>query len=450
MNQQDIFASAEIIAFNPIQDESAEVQAQYFMYLRKLLRLAKWDKSKYTRAQLSFYKDRLCSGKKVGRFNPKLAFDPSFCYLIPFDLAVMLGFHNKILNTTKTAMIICQIISDFGLPAESAQFLEVEFDAALGNDDAWCEVMQNPMVKAFDRYLEIVRENVLFIRKRPYNVLLTATMSAGKSTLINALVGKNVCRMQNMACTSKIHAIISKPFEDGVISEYDHDLSMDATKEELFTNSEENLSSKISVGAYFNGGLGGQRIVLFDSPGVNSSQNADHCEISRKMIHSKRYNLLIYVINATQLSTDSEAVHLEFVKSQIGRRKVLFVMNLADHLISEDDNIFDVIENQRQFLVSKGYRNPLICPVSARAAYLAKKSQQDELNPCERSDLDAYIDKFDQHSMETYYEDYLHCLPIAGSKNESKDLLKNCGFAYLEQILKHISNGGKINGTGLC
>ena len=31
-----------------------------------------------------------------------------------------------------------------------------------------------------------------------------ATMSAGKSTLINALVGYNLCPSQNQACTAKV------------------------------------------------------------------------------------------------------------------------------------------------------------------------------------------------------------------------------------------------------
>jgi GTPase Era involved in 16S rRNA processing len=225
---------------------------------------------------------------------------------------------------------------------------------------------------------------------------------------------------------------------------------MDASKEDLLTNNEENLSTKICVGTYFNSVLGGERIVMFDSPGVNSSENDVHREISHKMLRSKQYNLLVYVINATQLGTNDEDAHLDVVKEQIGRKKVVFIINKIDHLISEDDNLFDVIENQRRFLNSKGFRNPVICPVSSRAAYLVKKSQYEELNRIERKELDAFIDKFNPHSLETYYEEYLHCPSLAGSKNESKDLLKDCGFGYLEQILKQLCNGGKVNGTGLC
>lgn len=450
MRQQDVFASAQILAFNPILKESTEVRTQYFLYLRKLIRLVKWDKRKYTKAQIAFYKKTLCGEDDIPRVSKEPQLPTCICYLIPYDIALMVAFHQKVIHTEKIAIIINKIVSDFNLPPEVVELLHREFDAALGDKEAWHEVFANTAIKGYKQYLKTVQENIFFIRKYPYNILITATMSAGKSTLINTLVGKNVCRMQTTACTSKIHTIISKPFEDDVTSEYDHDLSMDATKEELFTNNEENLSSRISVGTYFNGGLGGQRIVLFDSPGVNSSQNADHCEISRKMIHSKRYNLLIYVLNATQLAIDSEAVHLEFVKSQIGRTKVLFVMNQIDHLISDVDCISDVIENQRKFLISKGFRDPVICPVSSIAAYLAKKSQQEELSRSERRKMEVYIDIFSKNSAASYYEKQLHCPHLPDSTDETKALLRNCGFAYLEQIIKHISNGGKINGSGLC
>ena len=450
MKQQDVFASTQILAFNPILKENIEVRTQYFLYLRKLIRLVKWDKRKYTKAQIAFYKETLCGDGDIPHVSKENKIPYRMSYLMPYDLALMLAFHQKVVHTEKIRTIIQKIVADFNLPPESDEFLQREFEAALGDWDAWNEVFRNKNVNGYKRYLNTVKKNTYFIRKYPYNILITATMSAGKSTLINTLVGKNICRMQTTACTSKIHTIISKPFEDGVTSEYDHDLSMDATKEELFTNNEDNLSTRITVGTYFNGELSGQRIVLLDSPGVNSSQNTDHCEISRKMIHSKRYNLLSYVLNATQLAIDSEAVHLEYVRSQVGRKKVLFVLNQIDHLISDVDNILNVIENQRKFLISKGFNDPLICPVSSIAAYLAKKSQQEELNRSERRKLEAYADIFNENSTASYYESQLKCPRLSGSTDEAKNLLKDCGFAYLEQIIKNISNGGKINGTGIC
>ncbi len=270
--------------------------------------------------------------------------------------------------------------------------------------------------------MKLVKENISFIKARPYNILITATMSAGKSTLINALVGKDISLMQNMACTSKIHTIISKPFDDGVSSEYDHDLSMDASKEDLLSDNENNMSHKIAVGTYFNGGLSGKRIILLDSPGVNSSENAEHAEISQQIIKAKKYQLMIYVLNATQLGTTNEEHHLEIVRQSLGRSNIIFVMNKADKLISEEDNFLDSIDSQRKFLISKGFKKPLICPISCRAAYLVKKSRLEGLSRIERSEID-FMDKFEEQRLADYYEEVLDC-PHLSANNERCTVIK--------------------------
>lgn len=449
MNQQDAFASTQIIFFNPIMKESSGTKTQYFVYLRRLIRLVKWDKRKYTKAQIEFYKKKLCDKEGTIQYrNP--SFDSCYCYLLPFDLSVMLAFHQKIVGTDKSEMIIRKIISDFSLPKETATILRNGFKASLGDVDAWSKLFRFKIFKQFKEYLNIVHRNALFLQKKPYNILITATMSAGKSTLINALVGKNISLMQNMACTSKIHTIVSKSFEDGISSEYDHDMSIDATKEELLTDNNDNNSSKITVGTYFNGLLGGHRIILFDSPGVNSNENIEHTEISQRMIQSQKYKLLVYVLNATQLSTTDEEQHLEIVAKHLGRTKILFVMNKIDHLISEDDNVHAIIERQRKFLTSKGFKNPVICPVSSRASFLAKKSRTEGLSRIEQRELENYVDKFERLSLCSYYEKKLKCRLKTTTNDEVQTLLINCGFEYFEKLILNTNKGGNTNGTSIC
>lgn len=449
MNQQDIFASTQIITFNPILKETADIQTQYFIYLQRLIRVVRWDKRKYTKAQIEFYKDTLCNEQEVSLHNRDISFDPRFCYLLPYDLTVMLGFHSKVVKSEKVKIIIDKIISDFGLPKEHEAFFFLEFEAALGSPLAWEDVLRSNLTKGFKRYLKLVKKNINFIKVRPYNILITATMSAGKSTLINSMVGKNISLMQNMACTSKIHTIISKSLEDGVSSKYDHDISMNVSKEDLLSDNEDNKSYKLTVGTFFNGELSGKRITLFDSPGVNSSENVDHTEISQRMIKSRKYNLMIYVLNSTQLGTTDEEYHLEIVKQSLGRAKIIFVMNKADQLISEDDNFLDSIESQRKFLVSKGFKDPLICPVSSRAAYLVKKSKIEKFSRIERREMENFMDKFERQRLSDYYEKNLGC-PHISTNNEVDALFVNCGFAHFEKIIANLYDGGKQNGTGVC
>lgn len=408
------------------------------MYLKKLIRLAKWDKRKYTKAQIAFYKSKLCEEQGELPIYKKSTLDSQFSYLLPFDLAEMLAYHPKIVNTDKSEMIISRIVSDFELPKEATSFLRKAFQASAGDKSVWDDILCYKPIQDYKEYIKLVSKNTLFIYEKSYNLLITATMSAGKSTLINALVGKNIDLMQNMACTSKIHTIVSKSFEDGISSEYDHDMSIEATKEDLLTNNDDNNSSKITVGTYFNSILGGQRIILFDSPGVNSSENIEHTEISQKMIRSKKYKLLIYVLNATQLGTTDEEQHLEVVAKHFGITKILFVMNKIDNLISEDDNLLAVIEQQYKFLASKGFKNPIICPVSSRAAFLAKKSRTEGLSRIEQREIENYMDKFEQQSLCSYYEKQLNFRSEFATSDEVQKLLNNCGFEYFEKLILNI------------
>lgn len=434
MNRQDVFGGAQVVIQHPILVEETEVRCQYYAYLKKLIKSSKRERRKYSRAQLAFYQNVLCGEDDYAEQYENWRAIRRYCYLLPFDVAEVLGY-NKKLGTFTAISLVNQISCDFNLPDETTDLLHSEFSAAFGDELAWDDVLHERKFNRYKTYLQLVRNNLSFIQERPYNILITATMSAGKSTLINALVGKNISLMQNMAATSKIHTIISKPFDDRVTTEYDSEISLDATQDELLMDNEANRTSRITVSTFFNGLLGGQRIILYDSPGVNSSQNPEHTEITNKMIRSKKYKLLVYVLNATQLGTTDEEQHLNLIAKAVGKRNILFVMNKIDHLISEDESLSDVIMRQIDFLKQKGFKAPIICPVSARAAYLAKKGKKEQLSRLERRELESYSDKFAQSGLPEYYENEMGCPPISGTGDETDDLYRDCGFAYFENII---------------
>lgn len=123
--------------------------------------------------------------------------------------------------------------------------------------------------------------NRKFIENKPIKVIVTANMSAGKSTLLNALVGKKVNKTQNDACTAKIHKIVNKPFEDGLCYEWDYLLELDADYQTLMDDNIDNKSPEITVGTHFRAfGTFPKRIWFIDTPGVNSSQDIEHKRIA--------------------------------------------------------------------------------------------------------------------------------------------------------------------------
>lgn len=284
-----------------------------------------------------------------------------------------------------------------------------------------------------------------FIDTNSFKILVTATMSAGKSTFINALAGKNICLSRNMACTSKLHSIVSKPFDTDFTFEYDYALSLEANKEK-----EPEIANKTVVRTvYYNGILAGQRLIINDSPGVNFSGDAEHQQITNKMIAVGNYQLMIYLMNATQLGTNDDDAHLDYVKKHIGGQPVLFVMNKVDAFNEDEEDIESIALKQIRRLEAKGFHDPLVCPVSARAGFLAKKAEEEEPGRMERRELNNMVDKFEQMNIVDYYTKYYPELVLPDSEDEDKQLLKTCGISYVETIIKTICEGGCVHGTSI-
>ena len=78
---------------------------------------------------------------------------------------------------------------------EQADFFSMAVQAATsGNSPLWSKLLQgaDKLSAYYVDYLLAARKNADFVNCRPMRVLVTATMSAGKSTLINALTGKKI------------------------------------------------------------------------------------------------------------------------------------------------------------------------------------------------------------------------------------------------------------------
>ena len=451
MLKADLFASVQILMANPILQAGSEIKQQYFAYLRRCVNAAKMSKRKFVKAQMVFYAATL-TGRDTTDVRLRqdgIEIIKPYWYTLPFDFASLLGFEKKLIEGQRVQEVLRGMIQDLSLSKEDVDVFWASFQAVQNADAAW-HVLENASVYRDEpEYYQKIRENAAFLQQKPFGILVTATMSAGKSTFTNALVGKNVSLTQNMACTAKIHTIIGKPFEDGVISEYDGELVIDAGKNELLSDSENNTLDKLFVSSFLRGELGGKRIVLYDSPGVNSSLNESHMDISTKELKRKKYNLMVYLMNANHLSTHDEDAHLNFVAKHLGRTPIIFILNRVDDLILDEEDVDAVIQRQREYLAGKGFRNPIICPLSSWAGYLAKKGAIEQLSRLESRQLDVLLAKYEQAGLSKYYENAFPAVAVPDSEDELQQLQKECGLTYVEKIITYYYEGGKRNGAGL-
>ena len=209
--------------------------------------------------------------------------------------------------------------------------------------------------------------------KNPYTILVTATMSAGKSSIVKALVGKEICRAENMACTDKIHVITGTKNETGCMIHQGRKFAAEVTLDVLNKAEAPNDNGYITTSLYFYGVLQGMMIALKDSPGINSSMDISHKLITEREVKNGRYDLLLYVMNATQLGTEDDNRYLDFIKKNVDSQKIIFVLNKIDQIDPDKEYIEKIMDDVRQYIHSKGFNHPILCPVSATNGFLGKK-----------------------------------------------------------------------------
>ena len=221
----------------------------------------------------------------------------------------------------------------------------------------------------------------------PINVI--ATMSSGKSTLINALLGKKLMPSKNEACTATITEILDNDNEifealvydqDEVVLQEVSDLSYDIMNE---LNSDSNVHRISATGNIPFLDARSTALMLVDTPGPNNSQNQAHKNTTYRAINSDANNLILYVLNGTQLSTNDDSSLLSYVAEQIKkggkqvRDRFLFVINKMDEFNPEEEDIEKAINAAKIYLASYGIEDPQIFPCSAYIALNIKTYLKD-------------------------------------------------------------------------
>ena len=347
-----------------------------------------------------------------------------FRYFLLTDCLFVVAFNDK-----KKGKDILEEISE--LFPKNKKKLERLFNCFYSID---MEIINNEFQGMVDIY-EILNNNRQFIEQPPKRIMITANMSAGKSTLLNALAGKKVNKTQNDTCTAKIHYLYNKAGEDGLSYEFDYDLELNATQEILMQDNEDNNTLEIVVGTRFRSlNEINNRICFIDTPGVNSSQNKEHRELTNEFISDKNCELLLYLLNGENIGTDDDIRHLKYVKERYNG-EILFVVNKLDRFKKDVDSVQGTLTKVKEDLEKLGYKEPKVYPISAYAAYLAKMMlYEGKLTEDELDDLDFRKRKLSKSEFQ-YYQYYDVEIPQIDENSELENLLRNSGILSLEKML---------------
>lgn len=281
------------------------------------------------------------------------------------------------------------------------------------------DLRQNDVIKAFESAKSSVVE-----------VNVIATMSAGKSTLINALLSKKFMPSKQAACTATITKIKDTFSENFTATVLDKNSRVIETHSELSLGimNEVNNNPNVSL-IEVEGDIPfvtpeDVTLVLVDTPGPNNSRDPEHRAATYRMLSESSKTLILYVLNATQLEVEDDSKLLDYVSKSMSvggkqsKDRFMFIVNKLDDFRNGEDSVDSSIDRVKKYLEGKGISKPNIFPAAALPALdirtLQKNKNMDELL---RDEIELSVKKLNRIEMLHLEE---HAPLPQGAKDEIK------------------------------
>lgn len=305
---------------------------------------------------------------------------------------------------------------------------DIEQLVSLLHDERGIEKKYSPVSSLIKQY----RVNNEFFSRKERKIIVTGNMSVGKSTLINALVGKPVTRTSQEVCTGNVCYLFNKAYEDENIHLLAQDLNLKATEEDLKGC---DWNGHISIASYFvETSPNIPRLCIIDTPGIDAVLYKEHSKRAHNVLLNENSDMIVYIASPTQLGSDAERKHLQWVAQNLPKDKVVFVLNKLDAYRNFSDRIDESVYNFKEDLLEIGFKDPIICPISAYFSYLLKlRINGQTLSEDEADEYALYSRKFMRHSYDlSRYYDGVQCLP---ADSEEIMLSKRAGLYGFEKII---------------
>lgn len=313
------------------------------------------------------------------------------------------------------------------------------------------EEIQNGSVDALKD--EDITEAFKTARNSEFEINVVATMSSGKSSLINAILGETLMPVAQSATTATIVRIIAtnrKNYAGIAFDEKGNELyRQEGLTEQILTqwNKDKKISAIDIYGPVPCVSSVGMRLVIVDTPGPNNSRDVNHKKLTYEMLQKSEKSLVLFVMNGTQLHIDNEAQLLEYVCNCMkeggkqSRDRFIFAVNKLDTFNPKNDKVAPTLENVEQVLDEKDIKNPNIFPTSAQVAIEVRtKEEFPEV-------LYVYEQKCERFGQEYHFESYydFNHLPIpsrvrlgelACSEDKNERLLVHSGILSIEEAIR--------------
>lgn len=338
------------------------------------------------------------------------------------------------------------------IPAKEVSDKEAAIDEIFDEIQAgpFDELKQPDVVKAFN-----------MAKSSDFEVNVVATMSAGKSTLINALLRQKLMPAKQEACTATITEIKDNDADHFMAKVYDTSGNLIQTHPELSFEIMDSLNSNPEVSKiHVEGNIPfvtseDVSLVLVDTPGPNNSRDPEHKAATYRMLSESSKTVVLYILNATQLAVNDDYNLLSHVADSMkvggkqSRDRFIFVVNKLDDFKKGEDSIEAAITKVRDYLRDNGIENANIYPASALTALNIRTilAESDDDDDDEVYEAKGKVRKFNRNP-EMYFETLAPLTPSVRGEIETRlanarsnhdtyeEALIHCGIVPIEMAIK--------------
>ncbi len=338
------------------------------------------------------------------------------------------------------------------IPAKEVSDKEAAIDEIFDEIQAgpFDELKQPDVVKAFN-----------MAKSSDFEVNVVATMSAGKSTLINALLRQKLMPAKQEACTATITEIKDNDADHFMAKVYDTSGNLIQTHPELSFEIMDSLNSNPEVSKiHVEGNIPfvtseDVSLVLVDTPGPNNSRDPEHKAATYRMLSESSKTVVLYILNATQLAVNDDYNLLSHVADSMkvggkqSRDRFIFVVNKLDDFKKGEDSIEAAITKVRDYLRDNGIENANIYPASALTALNIRTilAESDDDDDDEVYEAKGKVRKFIRNP-EMYFETLAPLTPSVRGEIETRlanarsnhdtyeEALIHCGIVPIEMAIK--------------
>lgn len=287
-------------------------------------------------------------------------------------------FHGTLLDFEDLTEVFTQAFERGELTAKLDRIPAKEtFDKEVLIDEVFKEIQEGPFDELRD--VEIISA-FQHAKSSDFEVCVVATMSAGKSTLINSMLGTKLMPSKQEACTAIITRIKDTEGNDTWQAEvYSKDNHLIETHENLTyatmerLNGDENVSVIKTAGNIPFVSSEDVSLVLIDTPGPNNSRDPEHKKVQSEFLNKSSKSLVLYIMEGTFGSDDDNALLQRVADSmKVGGKqskdRFIFVVNKMDDRRKEDGDTTQTLDRIRAYLKGHGITNPNLFPAAALPA----------------------------------------------------------------------------------